>query len=87
MLTEHPYYPRKEDTVCGTAVMTGQNSHLLLTVVNLQFNNHTNTSESSLPLLWILHLEEAPEGGPQRAAQAADLLCVTDNRACKTSTP
>lgn len=58
--------------------MTGQNSHLLFTVVNLQFKNSTNTSESSLPLLWILCLEEALEGGFWRAAQAADLLCVTD---------
>lgn len=58
--------------------MTGQNSHLLFAVINLQFENNSNTSESFLPLLWILHLEEASEGGPWRAAQAADLLCVTD---------
>lgn len=62
--------------------MTGQNSHLLLTVVNLQFKNNTNTSESFLSLLWILHLKEASEGGPWRAAQAADLLCVTETTVC-----
>lgn len=41
--------------------MVGPNFRLLLTVIILQFKNHTNT-ESSLPLLRVCHLEEACEG-------------------------
>lgn len=63
LLTEHALscYCRREGSACGPAVMVGPNFRLLLTVIILQFKNHTNT-ESSLPLLRVCHLEEACEG-------------------------
>ena len=60
--------------------MTGPNSHLLLTVVNLQFKNRTNTSvipaSAVDPLLGRGPRARSLESsGP---AQVADLLRVTD---------